>query len=510
VIIFPLETARFGRSLFVCALLMAFPIHAALNLEGMTGYWMVPTAWTLPFNTLEGVVSHHKAPSKDSWNWIVGMGVLPHTEFVARYAMPVKGAGGDLSFNPKLGYDFFEGSNHPLGIAVGSQDIWGGARLMHANYLVATQRLGVLEATLGYGDGASQVVRFDNGNRSVKRLGGVFGGVEVDAPLPDSSPIQAALVHDYDATHHHTGARLSLREGAAMAHLSLVRDWSGREWEYAGGLSYGLPAARPSLARDTTRLVRLRLGPWLQSFMGTEVGTFDFQMALEMTGIVQPIPQLLGYARARDLLWYTHNFEPGYTFSAYRQTPQLWLEGGGVGWSPANSLSHGLWLQGGVADGSWQGGMGEASLALWRNGPLVGGAAGYWYSPEWHHGRKLFMPWIDWETRDRSWFTRLDVGRYWNQDQGFRARVGRRYGRLAPSMGFARTDGVMQMDGRLDVEFDGVGWHPLRQASVEPVPSWGLGYMTTVAEKNGDGNPLRPTLGKDPPVPLRGRYESWP
>ena len=187
-----LETVRFGRSLFVCALLMAFPIHAALNLEGMTGYWMVPTAWTLPFNTLEGAASHHKAPSKDSWNWIVGMGVLPHTELVARYAMPVQGAGGDLSFNPKLGYGFFEGSSHPLGIAVGSQDIWGGARLMHANYLVATQRLGVLEATLGYGDGASQVEITSMGH-GVKRLGGVFGGVEVDAPLPDSFPMQAAF-----------------------------------------------------------------------------------------------------------------------------------------------------------------------------------------------------------------------------------------------------------------------------------------------------------------------------
>jgi hypothetical protein len=117
---------------------------------------------------------------------------------------------------------------------------------------------------------------------------------------------------------------------------------------------------------------------------------------------------------------------------------------------------------------------------------------------------------LDWQNPDRSWFARLDAGRYWNQDEGFRLRVGRRYGRIAPSVGFARTDATMLLEGRLEVELDGLGWRPAPWVSVEPPPIWGHGYSTMVARRNGDGNPLHPTLAKDPEVPLRGRYGTWP
>ena len=136
--------------------------------------------------------------------------------------------------------------------------------------------------------------------------------------------------------------------------------------------------------------------------------------------------------------------------------------------------------------------------------------SGFWHSPEWHDQREVAMAWVDWESGDRGWWARADAGRYWNRDDGFRTRLGRRHGRLAPSVGAAWTDKVWQMDARLDIELDGLGWCPTRRVSLEPSPVWGQGFMTTVARENGQGNPLRPTLGKDPALPLRGRYATWP
>jgi len=122
----------------------------------------------------------------------------------------------------------------------------------------------------------------------------------------------------------------------------------------------------------------------------------------------------------------------------------------------------------------------------------------------------VLQPWLDWNSRRRNWFARLDAGRYWNNDLGARVRVGRRYGRLAPSAGFARTDGTAVADVRLDLELDGVGWSPFRSLSLEPTPRFGHGYQTQVARANGDGNPLTPGTAKDPPLPLRARYGFWP
>jgi hypothetical protein len=470
---------------------------------------MVPTGYVIPFNALEASVNRHDFSNVAGMNWMVGMGALPHLEVVARFSMPLNEVRADLSINPKLGYTFQSDSWHPTSLAVGSQDVWGGARLMHANYAVATQRLGWIEGSLGYGDGLSYS-RVLRAQFFVKRLGGVFGGVELDAPVPDSFPIQAALVHDYDASTQRTGGRLFLREGPLTTNLALVRDWSDHQWEFGGGVSWALPPARAALEPDSLRMFRLRLGPWFQSFLGTEVGRFDLQASLEATGIVQPYPAVLGYARLRDRLWYTDNFADGKAFANFRQEPVMWLEGAGAGWSPANRLERGLWVQGGVADGSWEGGAAEASWAPWEGAPVAGALAGYWYSPDWHGSRLVLNPWIDWESADRSWFTRLDAGCYWSRDQGFRARVGRRYGRLAPSVGLALTDDVWQADARLEIELDGLGWSPAKAVSIEPVPLWGHGYMTTVAIRPGEYNPLRPALGKDPPLPLRGRYGSWP
>lgn len=503
------ETVPPGRSLFLCALLATNSVHAALNLEGITGYWMVPTAEVIPHNTLEFAASRHDAPNKVGWNWIVGMGALPHMEIAARYAMPLKGPGGDLSFNAKLGYTFLGQTWHPTSVAIGSQDVWGGARLMHATYAVATQRVKWLEVSVGFGNGADHVDTTPMG-AAVERLGGLFWGVALDAPLPDSFPLQAALIHDHDANDARSGGRLGLRRGPATLYASVVRDWSDEQWEWAGGLAWALPSARQEMSTDSLRWLRLRFSPWLQSFMGTEVGRFDLHVSVDLTGIVQPIESVLGYARVRDRLWYSDNFADGKTFAYLRQEPALWLEGAGAGWSPSNRLERGLWLQGGVADGSWRGGAIEGWWALWAGGPVAGALLGYWYSPDWNGDREVWMPWIDWQSRDRSWFARFDAGRYWNRDDGFRVRVGRRYGRLAPSMGIARTDATWQMDGRLEIELDGIGWRHGRAVAVEPAPVWGHGYMTTIAKDNGDGNPLRPALAKDPSLPLRGRYGSWP
>jgi len=140
----------------------------------------------------------------------------------------------------------------------------------------------------------------------------------------------------------------------------------------------------------------------------------------------------------------------------------------------------------------------------------MGAMTGYWYSTWWHRAREVWNPWLDWDSQDRSWFGRLDVGRYWGQDDGIRMRLGRRFGRLAASMGAVRCDGNYLLDGRFEFELDGLGWRPGKAFLLEPSPRIGHGYSTKVAEKNGEGNPLKPDLARDPPGPVRGRYGTWP
>jgi len=499
------RTVPAGRSAFFC-LLLALASRAELNLEGMTGYWMVPSAEVLPTDHLVFSVNSHKVGGQSGGaDWQVATSPLPHIEGTVRYStLGVR----DLSTNAKVGGTVFETQYTSTAVAVGMEDVWGGARLFHSKYLVATQRLAWLEGSLGWGNGHHEVDTFAAGT-GILRLGGIFWGAQLRLPLPDSFPVQLALLHDDDGVRRTTGWRTRLGRDDLSLGFGSAWDWTYRRWDWMGNLEVALPEPSPTPAKPIQAPLHLRVGPWVQSFLGTELGEFDAQVALEMTGIVTPTPWLVGHSRVRTRVWETDNFQDGGPFAKFRQEPSTWLEGAGVGVGLQEGGS-GAWGQVGMVDGSWNG----ANLELATDEPgwgfRLGALAGAWYSFDWHGSRLVLQPWLDWNSRRRNWFARLDAGRYWNNDLGARVRVGRRYGRLAPSAGFARTDGTAVADVRLDLELDGVGWSPFRSLSLEPTPRFGHGYQTQVARANGDGNPLTPGTAKDPPLPLRARYGFWP
>jgi hypothetical protein len=478
-----------------------------MNLEGMTGYWMTPSAWVLdPDHAALSINSHvvgRVAPGTDDQ---LGVAPLPDMEMVARYTtLGVR----DLSFNGKLDYIFSEGTSHPTGIALGIQDIWGGARLFHSDYGVVTQRWGLVEASLGWGTG-TQDVEVTWAGAGMARLGGWFWGAQLRAPLPDSSPWQVYALHDYDGMRSTSGLRNELKWGAATVDLDAGWDWTWKRWDLGTSLNYGFSAPMAPVPADSTRLFRLRYAPWMQTFVGTEVGEFDAQVAAEGEAIVQPVPMLVGYARVRTLVYATENFQEGHVFAPYRQDPTVWLEGAGAGVSCLREGAQGLWVQAGTMDGSWQGSSFEAAMDRDRWGFRLGGLAGAWYSTWWHGSRQVVLPWLDWDSRGRSWFVQMDAGRFWNQDDGWRVRVGRRYWRWKPSLAISSTSHVVKAEGKLEVDLSGIGWKPNRFFAFEPEPLIGQGLSSVIANRNGEGNPLRPGLAQDPPFVVRGRDGTWP
>jgi len=502
VTLFPLETARFGRSLFVCALFMAFPIHAALNLEGLTGYWMVPTAWTLPEKSLDVAGNLHQNVPGNHWNEprnvIIGVAPLPHMEVVGRFAFP------DLSFNGKLGWSFWKDEPWTTGIAVGMQDIRGGARFFHSDYAVVTQKLWWLDGSLGWGTGP------ENLGLNKPRLDGLFWGASLELPLPENTGLDAALIHDDDGNSPHTGLRLGWSRDDWSTHVDLSRAWNEHRWDAGLQIAHGLEPARAWQAPDSQALVRLRFGPWVQTFLGTEVGNLDAQVALDAVAYVEPLPGIWAGSRLRSRVWNSENFEPGHAFASYRQEPQVWWQGGGIGAHFPVRQNYGAWLQGGFIDGSWGGGALELGTWPLLAGVRVGGLAGAWYSMDWHHERKVFTPWLDWDSPSRTWFAQLDAGRYWNGDQGSRLRAGMRFGRFATSAMLGRGNGENVLEAKLDMDLGGLTWRPASWLALEPTPRWGQGVRTRLASGEGDWNWLRPALVQDPPFFARGRDENWP
>lgn len=499
--------------------LSALPLapRAALNLEGMTGYWMTPNAWTLKPDEVEASYAAHYNENRESYaeplnhDWTVGMGVLPHVEAGARYTVGPRDSLGsmrDLSLNLKLGWTFFPETEHPLGLAIGGQDVLGGVRFFYARYGVVTQRWKGLEASVGWGDGASRPHSklFDR----YRRLQGFFGGASVDLPLPDSFPVQGAVLYDHEEQRDMLGLRAQARLGETRFTAGLVRNLGAEEWEYSVAVAHGLPASLERLPALEPSWVRLRTGPWIQSFVGTEVADFDAQVAWEVTPMLQPHADVVGWARVRTLLYASGNFEKGKTFARYKQDPAVWLEGAGAGWKPLTGSTYRTWVIGGMTNGSWQGCMLEGSVDAWGPTLRVGAMTGAWYSTFWHQKRTVWNPWLDWDSRDRAWFARVDAGRYWGQDEGVRVQVGRRYGRLALSAGASRTDGTNLLTARFEFELDGLGWRACKGFLLEPNPRLGHGYSSTIDVPGVQGNPLKPDLAQEPPTPVRGRAGTWP
>lgn len=181
----------------------------ALSTLGLSGGLNIPTARLLPAGTLEAQANNYydrryAANVKNGYNLLLGLPLLPYTEFSGRLAeYPSKTSRQtdtivdqfvirDLSANLKLQLPRLQ--DRQPDIAIGMTDIGGGAVNFRSKFGVVTQRLGPLHVTAGYGKGP-------------QKLDGAFGGVEWTLATSGFS-----LLAEHDGSDPAIGARYASPE----------------------------------------------------------------------------------------------------------------------------------------------------------------------------------------------------------------------------------------------------------------------------------------------------------
>ena len=157
------------------------------SFQGYTGIINIPTANLIDVGkaelSLSNQVGYFDALKKEDYkaeDYIFNIGLLHYLEFGGRlsniqkksynsqtdHGFGAKYFKNDLSANIKFQLPFFNDLNYIPKIAFGIQDLGGAASSYDSKYIVATQQLYFLQATLGYGYASN-------------RLEGIFGGLEV-------------------------------------------------------------------------------------------------------------------------------------------------------------------------------------------------------------------------------------------------------------------------------------------------------------------------------------------
>lgn len=504
-----------ARTVTLLALLAGAALAApstGLSMEGHTGYIVTPSARVMPEGTLSFAWNRHfndTAYNKPR-NLLAAFGALPGTEIVTRFAYP------DLSVNGKIGAPLYQDDLLGLWVGAGSQDLWGGAHLYHADYVVLTGSVGPLELTGGWGNGRTERLeekyggyfdgKFYEQQLVDARLEGWFQGASLQL-FPTTWPAQASLLEDMDGNTWRAGARLGCtwRSWQILGLAATRFDSLGSTPEFQIETRWALPdtAAPSPLPPWKLAPVTLQFGPWMQSFVGTEVGNFDGQVALNSELHMALDQRWLAATRVRTLLWYSRNLEPGRPYHPFLQEMPIWWESSALGVvleSPrfGTALAQGGWTEG---DNMGPSLLLETPRFLGVSAAMSGGA---WYSPGWDETRTSVIQALRWSSPKRNWFGQIDAGRYWNNDLSARLRAGRRWGGLTTSLSVAQvldTDETL-VQGRISWNFSGEGlgndWFQVR-----PVPVWAHGLRTKIATPGKELNSLRTNPALEPPVLLQ-------
>ena len=180
---------------------------SGISSQGVTGGLVIPSAEVLPAGSFALTYGNYQepqlGPARSSQNNLsFGMGLLPQLEFFGRFANytdPLPGsiifAGGprDLSANVKLQLPtpWAKGPK----VAVGVNDLSGGAVFFKSGYVVASDQYGPLGVTLGYARGSA-------GNTAKPTFNGAFGGLDFRIGGTGLSALA-----EYDGQQKHTGMR---------------------------------------------------------------------------------------------------------------------------------------------------------------------------------------------------------------------------------------------------------------------------------------------------------------
>lgn len=173
--------------------------------QGITGGLVIPSAQVLPNYAMALSFGNYKEPRFESrateQNLIYGLGILPYVELIGRFAFYSDTPSGtyarndgprDLSANVKIQVPFLPEKGPQL--AIGQNDVAGGAIHFKSTYVVATQTWRALSGSLGYAHGV--------GEGRKKTFDGAFGGLALRL-----GPTGLSLLAEYDGQIYHAGGR---------------------------------------------------------------------------------------------------------------------------------------------------------------------------------------------------------------------------------------------------------------------------------------------------------------
>ena len=193
-----------------------------ISSQGTTGGLVIPSAYTLPAGTVAASAGNTSestlGPFSYKGNYTFGIGLSDHIELSGRltdYVNPVPGttlvAGvRDLSANLKLKLPTFWQAQPT--IAVGVNDVAGGASFFRSRYVVTSEQFGPVQLTAGYA-----------WNEQIPNTGlatnfkGFFGGAQVN--LGNTG---LALLGEYDGSQRHVGVRYISQPFASLGNLRLI------------------------------------------------------------------------------------------------------------------------------------------------------------------------------------------------------------------------------------------------------------------------------------------------
>lgn len=181
---------------------------SSVNTQGNTGGLVIPSAQVLPVGTLAFTYGNFQesqlGQTATQQNFSFGMGLLPGLEFFGRYANYVDPIPGsilssgqrDLSANIKWQLPL-PWASAPK-VAVGLNDLAGGASYFRSLYLVASDDFGPFSATLGYAKGTASV---DDATQP-PTFNGLFAGAAFR--VGDTG---LSLLAEHDGKQRHAGLR---------------------------------------------------------------------------------------------------------------------------------------------------------------------------------------------------------------------------------------------------------------------------------------------------------------
>ncbi len=199
------------------------PSPLAASTQGITGGLVIPSAQVLPTGSLALTYGNFQENALGlngtQKNFSLGLGLFQGFELYGRladYTDPIAGSilfsgARDLSANVKFQLPALWAT--APNIAVGFNDVAGGAAYFKSAYLVVSDQFGPVSATLGYARGTPR----NDAPGEFATFNGVFGGLSVPLGVTGLSALA-----EYDGRQKHAGLRWHSPSIAALGNAQFV------------------------------------------------------------------------------------------------------------------------------------------------------------------------------------------------------------------------------------------------------------------------------------------------